>query len=77
MYCMSMASVSDGLLSAGECLDLLIATKTTQWSTLYYGQLPYLVAFAAATKTHIQFYIIESGKLTCRFIPLSSLMHGV
>jgi hypothetical protein len=29
---------------------------------LYYGQLPYLVTFAAA-KTHIQFYIIERGNV--------------
>ena len=62
LYCMSTASVSDGLLSAAECLDLLIAAKTAQWSTLYYGQLPLLVTFAAA-KTHIQFYIIERGSI--------------
>ena len=57
-----MASVSQGLLSELECLALLLAAKTPQWSTLYYGQLPYLVTFAAA-KTHIQFYIIERGSV--------------
>ena len=62
LNCVSMASVSDGLLSAVECLDLLIAAKTAQWSTLYYGQLPYLVTFAAA-KTHIQFYVIERSSV--------------
>lgn len=43
-------------------MHLLIAAKTAKWSTLYYGQLPYLVTFAAAA-THIQFYIIERGSL--------------
>ncbi len=40
---------------------LCIAAKSW-WSTLYYGQLPYLVTFAAA-KTHLQFYIIERGNV--------------
>ena len=61
LFCVSTASASDGLLSEVECLYLLIA-KTARWSTLYYGQLPYLVTFAAA-KTHIQFYVIERGSV--------------
>ncbi len=60
---MSMACASNGLLQPLECLDLCTAAKTARWSTLYYGQLPYLVTFAAA-KTHIQFYIIERGNVT-------------
>ena len=53
------------MLPSGPCsvsshLLLCTAVKTPVWSDLYYGQLPYLVTFAAA-KTHIQFYIIERG----------------
>ena len=59
---MSMACASNGLLQPFECLDLCTAAKTARWSTLYYGQLPYLVTFAAA-KTQIQFYIIERGNV--------------
>lgn len=59
---MSMACASNGLLQPLECLALYTAAKTTRWSTLYYGRLPYLVTFVAA-KTHIQFYIIERGNV--------------
>lgn len=51
-----------GPCSALSHLVLCIAVKTAQWSKLYYGQLPYLLTFAAA-KTHIQFYIIERGNV--------------
>ncbi len=36
------------------------AAKTALWSPLYYGRLPYLVTFAAAS-SHIQFYAIQRG----------------
>ncbi|DBB06276.1 TPA: hypothetical protein ACH3X1_011852 [Trebouxia sp. C0004] len=49
---------ADVLADAVEDLKV----KTAQWSKLYYGQLPYLLTFAAA-KTHIQFYIIERGNV--------------
>ena len=62
MFYVCTASASDGLLSVVEHLYLLIAAKTARWSTLYYGQLPYLVTFVAA-KTHLQFYIIERGSV--------------
>ncbi|KAA6426295.1 MAG: hypothetical protein FRX49_03406 [Trebouxia sp. A1-2] len=56
------------LLKWEEEADVLAAAvedfkvKTARWSKLYYGQLPYLLTFAAA-KSHIQFYIIERGNV--------------
>ena len=61
LYCMSTASVSDGLPSAAECLDLLILCSHSQDSSVVYIVL-WPATFAAA-KTHIQFYIIERGSV--------------
>ena len=54
--------VMTGPCSALSHLLLCTAVKTALWSGLYYGQLPYLMTFAAA-KTHLQFYIIERGSV--------------